>query len=55
MRFFLAACAALLPVSVLASVVIPPPVQAVPEPTTLALLAAGVGGLVLARKLRGRR
>lgn len=30
-------------------------VVAVPEPTTLAIMAAAVGGLVAVRKLRGRR
>lgn len=54
MRLALSALALLIPGAALAGNNLPPLV-AVPEPTTLALVAAAVGGLALARKLRGPR
>ena len=54
MRPFLSALAVLIPGVALAGndevFAVP-----VPEPTTLAIMAAAVGGLVAVRKLRGRR
>lgn len=54
MRLAVAALAALMPAQAFAGLVVSPAVT-VPEPATLAILAAAVGGLALVRTLRGPR
>ena len=52
MRLFLAALAMLTPGVALAEIDVVPTVP-VPEPASIAIVAAAVGGLVLVRNLRG--